>query len=62
MSFHSSVVRTKTPSDSKSILPLFYQDGNVHLKTSLLYRSYITPLSALLSARQVPIRRLIYGA
>lgn len=50
---------------NQSILPLvflFLQDGNVHLKTSLLYCSYITQLSALLSGRQVPIEPLIYGA
>lgn len=40
---------------------LFFQDGNVHLKTSLLYRGHIAQLSALLSARQVPIKPLIYG-
>lgn len=54
----------KTPLN-QSILPLvflFLQDGNVHLKTSLLYCSYITQLSALLSGRQVPIKPLIYGA
>ena len=54
----------KTPLN-QSILPLvfvFLQDGNVHLKTSLLYCSYITQLSALLFSCQVPIKPLIYGA
>lgn len=51
--------------ESKDPPPRFFpflQDGNVHLKTSLLYRGYIAQLSALLSGRQVPIKPLIYGA
>lgn len=55
----------KIPPESKYPPPrfsLFLQDGNVHLKTSLLYCSYITLHSAPLSGRQVPIKPLIYGA
>lgn len=55
----------KIPPESKYPPPrfsLFLQDGNVHLKTSLLYCSYITQHSAPLSGRQVPIKSLIYGA